>query len=323
MGYADRSYSYSLGGGSGGGASGGFGGGLFGSVSPWVKRLLLANGAVWLLNAVGLLPRAWTIQTFGFSPGSVLTHPWSVVTYMFVHGGFLHVLVNMLFLFFFGPPLERKWGSREFLKFYLVAGAGGALISFLFLPLPMVAADTRVVGASGAVFGVMLAFALNWPEAKVWIWGLLPVRAKWFVGVLVLFTVYASFTSGGNVAHWAHLGGLATGFLYLRWGGGLSRRIDVVWDRVAGALGGDGGGASAGSGRSRRRRRADEASRGREIRFPGARKRKESSGDRPRADEDTLDEVDRILDKIREKGLDSLTDEEQEFLDEMSRRYRG
>lgn len=314
MGYAERSYSYRFGGGSDGFGRGS-GGGLTGSLTPWVRRLLIANGAVWLLNAVGLLPHAWTVRTFGFSPGSLLFHPWSPVTYMFVHGGFWHLFVNMLVLFFFGPPLERAWGSREFLKFYLVSGLGGALISLLFLPLPVVEPATTVVGASGAIFGVMLAFALMWPDARIYVWGILPVRAKWFVAALAFFTLYATFAGGGgNVAHWTHLGGLVTGIVYLRHGERMSRVLDRAfsWVGKAGDRVMEVGG-----------RREDSAADGSRREEPRRRPRRSRKVDRDGSDPDTLDEVDRILDKIREEGLDSLTEEERAFLDEMSRRYRG
>jgi len=241
MGYADRSYSYRPDGSSGGsGGRGGFGG-LSGSVSPWVLRLLVANGAIFLLMLVGLLPRRWAIEALGFSPGGVLTRPWSLITYMFVHGGFWHVGVNMLVLFFFGPPLERAWGGRDFLKYYLVAGLGAALFSYLFLPLPDVSMQTTVVGASGAIFGLMLAFALMWPDAQIYIWGIFPMRAKWFVGLLAVFTLFSSFRGGGSqVADWAHLGGLVTGFAYLRWGRPVSGALDRVFDALGGLASGTG-----------------------------------------------------------------------------------
>lgn len=334
MGYAERSYSYSFGDPSGGG--GGGLGRLFGSVTPWVRRLLIANGAVFLLMFVGLLPEEWTIRTFGSSPEGFLTRPWSPLTYMFVHGGFWHVLVNMFVLFFFGPPLERAWGGRDFLKYYLIAGLGGALGSLVFLPLPEVQADTLVVGASGAIFGLMLAFALLWPDAKIYIWGILPMRAKWFVAIVAGFTLYASFSGGGgNVAHWAHLGGLVTGFGYLKWGQGVSRALDPLFDRVADLLPGDGDGSPArgrGSGgggpvfTGRRRRGGEGSDGGRSTKTTsgsGGRRFGSGSDDGESTSEEMLDEVDRILDKIREDGLDSLSDEERQFLDEMSRRYRG
>ncbi|HKK09064.1 MAG TPA: rhomboid family intramembrane serine protease, partial [Gemmatimonadota bacterium] len=108
MSYAERSYSYDPGRGDFGGRGLGGGGWNLGRfLTPWVTRLLVANGAIWLLNAVGLLPLGWTVDAFGFAPDRFLTHPWTPLTYMFVHGGFLHVFLNMLVLFFFGPPLER------------------------------------------------------------------------------------------------------------------------------------------------------------------------------------------------------------------------
>ncbi len=325
MGYAERSYSYRPGDGSRGFGGGGLGG-TFGSVSPWVLKLLIANAAVWLLMFVGLLPRRWSVEVLGFSPGGFLVHPWSPVTYMFVHGGFWHLFVNMLVLFFFGPPLERAWGGRDFLKFYLVAGLGGALASVAFLPTALVDAGTPMVGASAAVFGLLLAFALRWPEAKIYIWGILPIRAKWFMAILVGFT-FLSISGGlfgdggGTTAHWAHLGGLVTGFLYLRWGEGLSRSLDDAADRMIGLFAADEGQASRGRTRARRpggrgsRTRERSEERGREIPFPG--------GNGQESSEEMLDEVDRILDKIREEGLESLSEEERSFLDEMSRRYRG
>ncbi len=361
MGYAERSYSYRSDGSSGGfgrgrgqgggrGEGGGFGG-LSGSVSPWVLRLLLANGAVFLLMLVGLLPggfsaTGWTIRTLGFSPDAILTRPWSPVTYMFVHGGLLHVGVNMLVLFFFGPPLERAWGGREFLKYYLVAGLGAALASYVFLPLPDVALQTTVVGASGAIFGVMLAFALMWPEARIWIWGILPMRAKWFVGLLAVFTLLSTFRGGGGrVADWAHLGGLVTGFVYLRWGRPVSGALDRVFDALDRLSPGSGGGSSSSRSPSAPGRGAGSGGAagtggatgtggavGTASGGPGAggsdgviplRGGGRSGEGRGDASEEMLDEVDRILDKIREEGLDALTEEEREFLDEMSRRYRG
>jgi membrane associated rhomboid family serine protease len=317
MGYAERSYSYRPGrggpsGGQGPGGGMGLGGGT-GAMTPWVKRLLIANGAIFLLMAVGLLPARWAVETFGFSPADVVRHPWSPITYMFLHGGFWHLFVNMLVLFFFGPPLERRWGSTAFLRYYLAAGLGGALFSVLLLPLPIIQAEMLVIGASGAVFGLMLAFALLWPEARIYIWGIFPMRAKWFVGLLALFTVYATFAGGGgNVAHWAHLGGLVTGFVYLRFWDRIGSALDRLGDRLP--IGGGGGETVIRDVSEGGRARRDARERERTSRDTSRR-----SGD----EDDALDEVDRILDKIRDRGLDSLTPEEREFLDEMSRRYRG
>ncbi|MFW6039608.1 MAG: rhomboid family intramembrane serine protease [Gemmatimonadota bacterium] len=295
MGLADRRYDERMGrGGDGWGGRGGFGGGPFaGHLTPWVKRLLAANFAVWLVMALGVLPARLAHDLFGFSVGTVLTRPWSPVTYMFVHGGFMHVLFNMVGVFFFGPPLEREMGGTAFIRYYLICGVGAALTALLLVGL---IGTPLVVGASGAVFGVMLAFAWKWPDAPIYIWGLLPVKAKWMVGMLGLMALWATMQAGrgGGVAHWAHLGGLVTGVVYLKYGAGLAARFRGA--------------------RRRRRRRSGPGPVARDI---GSGRR------RGRPARDDLDEVDRILDKIREQGIDALSADEQAFLDEMSRDYRS
>ncbi len=292
MGFADRMY-----GDTGRGYKSASGGGPFAAaLTPWVKRLLVANFSVYLLMALGLLPARTMVDLFGFSASSILTRPWSPITYMFVHGGFMHVLFNMLGVFFFGPPLERAMGGKNFLRFYLVCGVGAALTSILLIRL---VGTPVVIGASGAVFGVMLAFAWRWPDAPIYVWAILPVKAKYMVGILGIGALWATMQagrSGGGVAHWAHLGGLVTGFVYLKYGDSIAAR----WRRVRRR-----GKAAGGSGVSH------------SIGIKGRRRSSEEPGG------DDLDEVDRILDKIREQGMDALSASEREFLDTMSRKYRS
>jgi hypothetical protein len=210
---------------------------------------------------------------------------------MFVHAGFFHLFFNMLILFFFGPPLEGMWGGREFIKFYLVSGLGGAILSYFF------AFQSAIVGASGAIYGVMLAFAMNWPNMQIYIWGILPVKAKWLVGFLAAASIL-SLVGGAQdgVAHWAHLGGFGAGYLYLTLNDQLTSRVDRLKTFV-----------------SRRKIQVEKQARGGD----------ESGRTAPRRDEDrVLDEVDRVLDKISTSGLQSLTDEELKLLDEVSKRYR-
>jgi hypothetical protein len=185
------------------------------------------------------------------------------------------------------------WGGREFLKFYFVAGLGGAAFSFLF------AFNTAVIGASAAVLGVMLAFAMNWPDMPIYIWGILPIKAKWLITFLAVVNL-VSATSGGSdgVAHFAHLGGLAAGFLYLK----LDYRVGEEVQRLRKRARRRGFSVAAGAGAASAKPR------------PPKRKRKE--------EEQMLDEVDRVLDKISESGLSSLSDEERRILDEVSKRYR-
>lgn len=275
------------------GRGGGFGFGQ--GLTPVVKRLLIANAVVFV--ATWIIGPRFVVEWFAFHPGRVLTRPWGVFTYMFVHGGFWHVFVNMLVLFFFGPPLESRWGGREFFRFYLVAGLGGVLLSFLFGP------GAAVVGASAAVYGVMLAFAMNWPDSPIYIWGIFPVKAKWLVAFLFVLSLVSAFGEpGGNVAHFAHLGGFFTAFLYLKmdWRGGEQmerlrkttrkvRRLAIVpreEDEARSSTGESAGGWSA----------ADERR--------------------------LLDAVDKVLDKISREGMSALTPEEKRILDEASRRHR-
>jgi membrane associated rhomboid family serine protease len=264
------------------------------ALTPWVKRLLLANVVVFFLAMVigPDLVNRW----FAFAPSAILTRPWGVFTYMFLHGGFWHLFWNMLILFFFGPPLESRWGSRDFLKYYFVCGLGGVALSFLFVP-------NWIIGASAALYGLMLAFAMTWPNAPIYIWGVFPVKAKWLVGFLFVVSVFNAFGgTGGGIAHFAHLGGIITGFLYLKseWRPGIPRK--------------------GRSGHVRVRRMA----------IVPREDAEKNSGGRTRTDggwsgrEDVvLDEVDRILDKISAHGMSSLTPEERKVLDEVSRKHRS
>jgi len=280
---------------------GGIGGGSFGGlamgITPMVKRLLIANVVVFVVTlawspAAGLL---------ALHPSRLLTQPWGVVTYMFVHAGFWHLAINMLVLFFFGTPLEGRWGGREFLRFYLVAGLGGAVLSILFMP-------ATVVGASGATYGLMLAFAMNWPNAPIHVYGIFPVKAKWLVAFLFAVSLLEGVAgSGGGIAHFAHLGGIVAGFLYLK----------MDWRPAA--LVGRRPGTPVAKPKPRGRKGKVSVAAGKE---PAARERR--SKGRGEADERRmLDEVDRVLDKISEKGIASLTSAERKLLDEVSRRRRS
>lgn len=268
-------------------------------LTPWVKRLIIINGVVFLLTMI--IGRGLVFDLFAFQPSRVLTRPWGVGTYMFLHADFWHVFLNMLVLFFFGPPLEDRWGSREFITFYAICGLGGAVFSFFF-------AGHTIVGASAAVYGIMLAFAMNWPDAPIYIWGIFPVKAKWLVAALFLVSLLSALgPSGDGIAHFAHLGGLVAGFLYLK----------IDW-RLPGAGGG--------KGRSRARFRmaivpGDESGRGEATARRHGKGRSDASWSG--SDDDALlDEVDRVLDKISAEGMSALTPRERALLDEVSKRHR-
>jgi membrane associated rhomboid family serine protease len=272
-----------------------FGGGNpFGFVvTPWVKRLLIANGVVFVIT----LAFPAMVRLLAFVPAEIFVRPWTPFTYMFVHASFFHLLFNMLALFFFGPPLEGRWGGPEFLKFYLITGFSGAVLSLLF---PAYA----IIGASGAIYGIMVAFAMFWPDNPIYIWGIFPIKAKWLVGFLVGFSLIASLgDSGSGVAHLAHLGGAIAAFLYLRsgwapgqWGASPKPRKPRQWKVLS----------SAG-----------------ETKEQEPAKPPRSASRRPADVNAELDEVDRILDKISSEGLSSLTVDERRMLDEASRRSKS
>lgn len=291
---------------------GGFGG--F-SITPWVKRLLIINTALYV--AVLLLRFGSGIgvvtEYLAFQPADFLTRPWTLVTYAFFHAGVMHLLGNMLMLFFFGPPLEERWGSRAFLRVYLIAAAGGALFSVLFAFLDPA---SYIVGASGATLGLMLAFAMIWPDMEIHIWGIFPVKAKWLVAVLIFINLAMAVEgSGGQVAVLAHLGGMAATFLYLK-----SPWAPHAWGEVprsARKTGGKRGGVALVPWSGKKQAAASSTTATVTQARPAAARNKGKSSER-----ELLDDVDRILDKISAQGLSSLTDEERRRLDEVSRRYR-
>ncbi|MDQ6831241.1 MAG: rhomboid family intramembrane serine protease [Gemmatimonadota bacterium] len=178
-------------------------------MTPWVQRLLIANIAVFALQMFvpGLT------QQLELIPVLLPSHPWTIVTYMFLHDptGFTHILFNMIVLYFFGTRVEERLGSKNFILLYLIAGIGGGVLSFL---TPYVA----IIGASGALMGIMMAYAKYWPRERIYIYGIIPVEAWLLVTIYVLWDLAGTRGfGGGNTAHFAHLGGFATGFLYLKW----------------------------------------------------------------------------------------------------------
>ncbi len=174
--------------------------------------------------------------SFGLTPQAVFEqfHFWQPVTYLFLHGGLFHIVFNMLALWMFGVELERLWGSKAFIKYYFVTGIGAAVTVLFVSLLPIASADQMyysvTIGASGAVYGVLLAFGLCYPDRPIYMYFLFPVPAKYFVmiiGAIIFFSSINDTNSG--VSHEAHLGGLIAGYLYLRGGGGgTTNLIDEI-----------------------------------------------------------------------------------------------
>ncbi|MFC1564058.1 rhomboid family intramembrane serine protease, partial [candidate division KSB1 bacterium] len=186
--------------------------GIGGELTPVVKNLIAINILVYMAQMVSPVFYDFMVGYFGLWPYKLIHNffIWQLVSYMFMHGGILHILMNMLFLWMFGSPVEKEWGSKEFLKFYFVSGIGAGVINVIFQPnIP----NLSIVGASGAIYGVMVAFAVMFPERRIWF-----IPARFFVLYMGILAFLAAFsTHRDNVAHFAHLGGFVVGYLYLQY----------------------------------------------------------------------------------------------------------
>ena len=190
-----------------------------GPLSPAIKMIVISNVVAFLASlAVPVM-----IVQLGVVPAAVLEKGavWQLVSYMFLHGGVGHLLMNMLSLWMFGTELERRWGTRFFTKYYFVTGIGAAVITLLWSISPLPLADqlyySVMIGASGAVYGVLLAYGLTFPHREIYLYFLFPIQAKYFVMIVGAVTFLSSMgAAGGGVAHTAHLGGLLVGYVYLK-----------------------------------------------------------------------------------------------------------
>lgn len=184
-----------------------------GPLTPGVKYLLISTIGVFVLQLIYPPITTW----FRLDPSQVVGsfYLWQLVTYVFLHGGLFHVLINMLILFMFGCEMERLWGTPFFLRYYFICGIGAGIFA-LFAGYP-------VVGASGAIYGLLVAFAMYFPTRviymNVFFIFFFPIQAKYFVIIMGLISFLSSLGGGSGISHLAHLGGLVVGYLYLRLGG--------------------------------------------------------------------------------------------------------
>lgn len=248
----------------------------FRTLPPAVRALIVVNVGVFILQWI-VGPRL--TAAFGLAPARVLQDLWlwQIGTYMFLHGGFFHLLFNMFVLWTFGREVETQWGAGPFLRYYLLCGWGAGVLNVLLSPSAMAPS----VGASGAIYGLLVAFAILFPHAVMYLYFLIPLKARQVVILMAAVEFLASFSStGSGVANFAHLGGMATGYLYLK-SGSLRWKMLAFPRKLSGWV------------RFRSKERTET-------------KVTELSA-----------EVDRILDKILKEGLGSLTAQEQELM----RRY--
>ncbi|TFH41044.1 MAG: rhomboid family intramembrane serine protease, partial [Chrysiogenales bacterium] len=193
----------------------------------WVIRLIVVNIAVFFIQVItmqigmGDPPISASLlmtEYLGLKPKLVMEHGyiWQLATYMFLHGGFFHLFLNMYALLIFGMPVEQAWGSRRFLFYYFFTGIGAGVVIFLINLKFGGAYSISTIGASGAVFGLLLAFGMLFPEAEILLFFLIPMKARLLVILYGGLELYSLISSGGHspISHAGHLGGLFFGIIY-------------------------------------------------------------------------------------------------------------
>ncbi len=275
---------------------------------PVIKALLISNVALYFIasffgmfNLNGLPLEYYINYIFALYPLHHGFGVWQLITYMFMHANFMHLLFNMLALWMFGMELENTWGSRKFILYYLICGLGAAFTQ-LFIS-PMFGAAGPTVGASGAIYGVLIAYGILFPDRPIFIYFLLPIKARYFVILYILIELFSGVTgTQDGVAHFAHLGGAAVGFIMLM----LDQR-GIEWKRLF----------------------PRKSPRYVQPMYHYTSPRVSSREDISDATYEDLSKgeggpnqqrLDEILDKINQSGYQSLTEEEKQFLFEASKR---
>ena len=239
-----------------------------------IKILVSVNFGIFLLQTMARTEGLF-FPLFGLVPKMVWSEfmLWQPFTYLFFHGGVWHVLINMFVLWMFGSELERLWGKERFLKFYFGTGVGAGLVTMLFGLNSM----TPIVGASGAVYGILLAYGLTYPNRTVYLYGILPIKSLWFVIGIGIIAFMSSFDNVSQISHLTHLSGMVIGYLMLK----RPVRLHDLWFSI----------------------------RKRTLEYKIQQEEKKSSHQ-----QEIERNIDRILDKINREGFDSLTEEEHNRL---------
>lgn len=216
-------------------------------LTPTNKKIIIINVLAFFMfwiysiaeSNIGVSRNNQLLQFFALSKDHLLSagRVWQLVTYMFFHIDPFHLLFNMMAVWMFGSDLEEKWGSKLYLKYYLICGIGAGFF-IAFLPVLIGQPSAMTLGASGAVFGILLAYAIYWPDRRLLFMFIFPIKTRYFVLIMGVISLYFTFNSGqsGNISHVGHLGGLITGYLYLLWvahSSGRSSHAQIsFWKRI-------------------------------------------------------------------------------------------
>ncbi len=264
-------------------------------LTPGIRVLIIINTVIFVIGL--LLPQLnrYLIVLGGLVPELFLKkfYLWQPLTYMFLHGGFMHIFFNMFALWMFGTELERHWGTSFFMKFYFVSGIGAGILSAVIQP----ASTIPIIGASGAIYGILLGFAVMYPNRIVYLNFLVPIKVKYFVMIFAAIELMASMGGAGRqtgVAHLTHLSGMAFGYLYLLWHQHRRRR-----------------------GRRRPKFRIN-------FRWSSGKKEKDHETKKPEQKKpgDGERELDALMDRIARDGYESLSEKEKVRLLELTGKYK-
>jgi membrane associated rhomboid family serine protease len=291
-------------------------------LTPAVRWIIALNVVVFFLQFT-LFGASNMRDALGFRLEELPSQWWTVGTHMFVHGGFWTLLLNVYLLFIFGPRVEHAWGTRAFRNFFLWCGLGGWLAHVLFVR------DSTLIGATGAVLGVTMAYALRWADEDVYLFLTFPVKVKWLVAALASITLAVGAVQAGDgngAGYLTHAGGLAAAWLFWRTstaGAGFDRlrqRVNSVPDLP------DEAPRAVPRSMPRNRERVrdidDIVAQSQQAVSQRVAPAAPSAPTRPHADREGLTELDRVLDKISQTGIDSLTGDERRILEERSRELR-
>ena len=275
--------------------------GLGNGLPKVVKSLLIINTVIFLLTSIVSFP--WN-HLFGLVPALITQKIWlwQFFTYMFLHGNIGHIFFNMLGLWMFGSEIEYSWGSRDFLKYYLFCGIGGGILVWLMALAGLTNMNAQTIGASGAIFGILVAYGMMWPDRLIYFFGVFPIKALHFVIIFGGIDLFNGLTGGaGNIAVFAHVGGGITGFLYLKFGW----RIMVFVESYSNKF------------RNRNLKLVERPKKKDTVFIP-------DDDDKDDVFQDTGldDEVDHILDKIARQGMGSISDREKKILDRASNKRK-
>jgi membrane associated rhomboid family serine protease len=281
-----------------------------------VQWLLALNIGIYFLQLT-LFGSDAVYSALALDPSRFPGNWWTVATYMFVHAWLAHLAFNMFTLWMFGPRLEQEWGTSAFVKLYLWSGLGGAIAHLIF------AQHTSVIGASGAISGVLVVYALRWPDDEVYLFGVIPMKSRWLVAAMLAMNIVFALSPNSRIDWTAHVGGMAFGWIFLKLYavGGINRVrgwVSAVPDEPDDMP------------RAVPRGRSPMRDRGRDIDEVVTRSNavvlRESKQIQHVSKQETAKEyaakVNRVLDKISQDGIESLTRDERRILEDMSKKLR-